>query len=83
MKKIKVFQLNIAQLVIRFYLMMAVVIGLGMLHQFKLAAIFGFAVAISAILGAGFEKRHRDAEIGVKSGRIVPVQQNEIVRKAG
>ena len=56
MKKMNVFQLNLAQLIWRFYLMMAIVIGFGMIHQFNLAAVFGFAIAISAILGVGIER---------------------------
>jgi len=36
--------------------MMAIVIGFGMIQQFKLAAVFGFAIAISAILGVGIER---------------------------
>lgn len=36
--------------------MMAIVIGFGMIQQFNLAAVFGFAIAISAILGVGIER---------------------------
>ncbi|MEZ4934302.1 MAG: hypothetical protein R2788_19525 [Saprospiraceae bacterium] len=51
MKNIKIFDLNIGKTVVRFYLMMAVVIIFGFLGQFTLAAILGYILGISFILG--------------------------------
>lgn len=82
MKKMKVFQLNIANLMLRFYLMMALVLIFGMFRQFEVAAILGFAVAISAILGVGQEQEPHKIQ-SRQSGRLVPLKGEEGVRKAG
>lgn len=56
MRNIKVLELSVAGTALRFYTMMAVVIILGFLGQFTLAAILGYALAISFILGVSFTK---------------------------
>lgn len=56
MRKMKLFKLNVAETAVRFYIMIAGVIVLGFLDQFVLAAIFGFALALSFILGISFTK---------------------------
>lgn len=56
MRHLKVFDLNLAEFVSRFYFMMAVVIITGFLGSFTLAAIIGMLVAITWILGTSFRK---------------------------
>lgn len=55
MKKINLFELSITALIYRFYLMMAVVIALVALQFYTLATVLGFTIAVSCILGIGFE----------------------------
>lgn len=50
MRKMKVFDLNLAEVVGRFYLMMVGTLILGFWGQMTVAAIFAFLVAISFIL---------------------------------
>ena len=61
MKKIRLFDLSIKGVVQRFYLMMAAVAGFGFLGQFALAAILGFAIAISFILGVSYTDADRES----------------------
>jgi len=61
MKNIAVFNLNLAGMAFRFYLMMAAVIIFGFLGQFTIAAILGYALAISFILGVSFRKTTKKA----------------------
>ena len=59
MKKVRVFQVSIKNLVLRFYLMIALVTLFGMIGQWEIAAIVGFVTGVSAILGVGYEPEHR------------------------
>lgn len=54
MKKLKAFELTLPQAVLRFYVMMGLVLATGFGISVYLAAILGFTLAISAILGVGF-----------------------------
>jgi hypothetical protein len=51
MIKLKAFDLSVSGVVWRFYLMMALAAIFGFLHQWALAAILAFIVAISFIVG--------------------------------
>lgn len=75
MKKIQLFDLTVAGLVKRFYLMMAVVIISGVFGQFIVAAVLGYAVAISFILGISFHSDVPKAMIK-EEGRPVPLERN-------
>lgn len=57
-----VFDLNLASLTLRYFLMMGVVAALGFLGQWTLAAIAGYALAISCILGASFGEATEETE---------------------
>lgn len=59
MKKVSVFQLSIKNLVLRFYLMIALVTVFGMIGQWEIAAVLGFVTGVSAILGAAYEPERR------------------------
>ncbi|MBK7476872.1 MAG: hypothetical protein IPN74_16045 [Haliscomenobacter sp.] len=61
MRKIKIFDLNLADLILRFYLMMAVVVVAGFFGQFTIAAILGNILAISFILAVSFRKTTEEA----------------------
>ena len=52
----KLFDISLFQFAIRFYMLMAVVIILGVFDHFTLAAIFGFTLASGFILGISFNK---------------------------
>ena len=80
--KIRVFHSKIYNTIFRFYLMVGVVAILGFLHQFTLAAIFGFIIAISAILGVSFE-RSQEAAAEATGRKIVPLEPKKHVRQAG
>jgi hypothetical protein len=54
MRTLRVFDLNMGSLIFRYYLMMGVVAVLGFLGLWTLAAVAGYALAISCILGASF-----------------------------
>ncbi len=56
MKNLQLFQLSVPATVARFYLMVAAVVVLCLLHQFAIAAVVGFAIAISAVLAVRFEE---------------------------
>ena len=51
MRKIRLFELSIGGVLLRFYFMMAVVLFLGAFGHFTFAAILGFVIAGSFILG--------------------------------
>jgi hypothetical protein len=51
MKNIKFFDLTVGGTVLRFFAMMAVVIIVGFTGHFILAALIGFVIAITSILG--------------------------------
>ena len=53
------FELSIGGALLRFYLMVAVVVVLGVFNQFALAAVLGFALAGSFILGISVRKEPR------------------------
>ena len=56
MLQFKVFDLSVAGVVWRFYLMMAVVVVFGYLNLWALAAILAFIVAVSFIVGTSVKK---------------------------
>lgn len=61
MRQLQLFNLSVKGVVLRFYLMMAVVAIAGFFSQFTLAAILGFTLAVSSILGVGVKKPQRKA----------------------
>lgn len=67
MRQLQLFNLSVAGVVKRFYLMMAVVTIAGFLGQFTIASILGFLVAVSFILGVSITppeaKEARRAEL--------------------
>ena len=79
MKKIRLFDLSIKGVVERFYLMMAAVAGFGFFGQFTLAAIFGFAIAVSFILGVSYTDADREAIANVK---LNPRERKNDLQKA-
>ncbi|GJM36403.1 MAG: hypothetical protein DHS20C18_54040 [Saprospiraceae bacterium] len=81
MLQFKIFKLNISGVVMRFYLMMAVTLILGLLNQWALAAILGFTIAISFILGtkADYTKK---ATVGKKVQLIPKVEKEAAIRNA-
>lgn len=81
MRKVRLFDLNGPETVLRFYLMMAVIVIFGSLNQFNIAAILGFALAISFILGVSFRKTTRKA-VARKEPRISPKEKEETFIKA-
>ena len=81
MRKIKIFDLNIASLVLRFYLMMAVVIIFSFLGQFTLAAVLGYILALSVILGASFRKETKKAVAKGKE-QLRKVEQERVMKEA-
>ena len=81
MRKMRLFDLSIAGVVERFYLMMAIVVLFGFLGKFTLATIFGFAIATSFILGVSHRKATKKAIVKEKS-KLSPVEGEERLRKA-
>ncbi len=66
MRTLKVFDLNMEEMVERFYVMMATVIIFSMVGQHVIAALLGTILAISFILGVSFRKPFRKAEARVQ-----------------
>lgn len=64
----KVLNVSLATVVLRFYLAMAAVIVLGFLGQFILAAVMGFVLATTCILGLSFYEPAR---------KVVATQESE------
>ena len=79
MKNLKLFDLNFAETTIRFYWMMAVVIVFSFLGQFTIAAILGYALAVSFILGVSYKEPEKKA--AVKGGLRVEQTEKEITLK--
>jgi hypothetical protein len=65
MRTLKVFDLNMEEMVERFYVMMATVIVFIMLDQHIMAALLGNILAVSFILGVSFRKPVRKVEARV------------------
>jgi len=59
----KFFELNFAQMLIRYYLMMMVIIVAGFIGQWWLAGL-GFFLFLGAIMGAKFSKRKTNETTG-------------------
>lgn len=51
MIKLKFFSLSVTNLVLRFYLMMAIVVAFGLMSQWILAIVVGYTVGVSSLLG--------------------------------
>lgn len=51
MIKLKFFSLGVTNLVLRFYLMMAIVVAFGLMGQWIVAIVVGYTVGISSLLG--------------------------------
>lgn len=66
MRTLKVFDLNMEEMVERFYVMMAAVIIFSMVGQRVIAALLGIILAISFILGVSFRKPVRKAQARVQ-----------------
>ena len=82
MLKFKTFNLSILGVAERFYLMMAGVIILGFMGQFLFAAIWGFAFAVSFIVG--FTIKWRKARVAKKNAlNIVSKNEQKELSKAG
>ncbi len=82
MKRIKLFNLRFEQVFIRFYVMMAVVIGFGFLNQFAIAAILGYIAAIGFILGVGFEMPATSAMSRKEKETILEAKHKTIAKAA-
>jgi len=81
MRKMKVFDLNLAEAAGRFYLMMVGTLILGFLGQMTLATIFAFLLAIRFILGVSYRKTDKKANVG-KLTRISEEEKDTMLRKA-
>jgi len=70
----------------RFYLMMAGVVILVLFNQYLLATIWGFALAVSFILGISFKSR-RPATIAkeekIKEEKIIQLEQTKSLQNVG
>lgn len=80
MNTIKLFNLNVAEVVSRFYLMVAVVVVLGFLGYMTLAAILGYTVAMVAILGMSFRKITKKSATE-KISRLSPLDKEKFIKK--
>jgi hypothetical protein len=80
MKKIRLLNLRISTLLLRYYLMMATVIALGMLQQWTLAAIGGISIAVLAILGVSYTAEEENV---AQHKRLEPRREQPTLRKAG
>jgi hypothetical protein len=80
MKKLSVFQLSIKNVVLRFYLMVAVVALFGMIGQWEIAAIAGFITGVSAILGVSYSEERKQR---IERSMLRPVEGGKRMRKAG
>ena len=69
----KPFELNFGALLLRFYLMMAVILVAGFTGQWWIG-LFGLPIFISAMTGLRFGKER-------KSGRTVPIKQMETLKE--
>lgn len=74
----KLFELNFAQMLIRYYLMMLVIIVAGFTGQWWLAGL-GFFIFLGAIMGANFSKNKEQKS---EAKTIQMGQQPTEVRKA-
>jgi hypothetical protein len=70
----KPFELSIGGLLLRFYLMMAIVIAAGFIGQWWVA-IFALPILVSAMSGISIGKEKRD-------GKVVTFKKMEAVREA-
>ena len=86
MKNIKMMDLTVKGVVWRFYLMMAGTIILGFLGQFFIAAIWGFAISVSFILGVSF-KTKQETEMEEKEekmdSKIIPLRDKKEMQDVG
>ena len=57
MKKLRMFDINVTKIILRFYTMIGLVLIFTFLHQFVLAAFFGNILAVSFILGVSYRKQ--------------------------
>lgn len=80
MIKVKYFNLSVAGTAERFILMMAGTIIFGFLSQFILGTIWGFALAVSFILGISF-KIGDEKVIEKKEGKILPMDMERTLEK--
>lgn len=81
MKNISTFSLNMKNMASRFYLMMGAVIILGFLGQFTMAAIMGYVLAISFILGIGLKKTNSEVA-AQEDSPLNKTIAGEVTRKA-
>lgn len=56
MIKLKFFSLSVTNLVLRFYLMMAIVVAFGLMSQWILAIVVGYTVGVSSLLGISIRR---------------------------
>lgn len=74
----KLFELNFAQMLIRYYLMMMVIIIAGFSGQWWIAGL-AFFIFLGAIMGAKFSKNKAEEQ---KSAKMVRMESNNDLRKA-
>ena len=60
MRKIRLFDLSVLEVVERYYLMVGAVVGSALFGQFTLATVFGFSIAVSAILGVSYRRNRKN-----------------------
>ena len=74
----KLFEINMANMVLRYYLMMAIVIVAGFSGQWWLA-ILSFPVFLSAMLGIKFKAEDKASKT---PGKVVRLEEREGLKKA-
>lgn len=80
MKNIRMFDLSLPRMVLRFYLMMLVTIVVGSLGLWWLAAILAMVIAISFITGMHYEKQEPTKTVK-EEGKFVRMEPKRPARK--
>jgi hypothetical protein len=81
MKKIKMMDLTIRGVVLRFYMMMAGTIILGFSGQFFIAAIWAFTLSVSFILGVSFKTKQEPEE--KMKAKVIPLRDKKEMQDVG
>lgn len=76
MLQFKAYDLSVSSVVWRYYLMMAIIVGLGFLNLWALAVILALIVAVSFIVGISVNiVKPKKTLLIEKSGKLSPVDK--------
>ena len=82
MLQLETLNLSIQNVILRFYAMMGIVIILGFMNQWLLAAVTAFVLAMSTILGVSFKWKKKPVSKLKASEKIVMLSNRKNIRMA-